>query len=125
MKVGLIGCGEISHFHMDTFKRLKNVEIVAVSDILFDRAKNFANRWGVNKYFIDYHELLEMEELDFVDICTPVWTHAAIAIDTKSIQNVKRNMIFFIILLLIAIILFFQNPLDLTNSSYHLGAKLH
>lgn len=89
MKVGLIGCGEISQFHMDIFQRLKNVEVVAVSDILLDRAQNFAKRWGVDKYFVDYNELLEIEELDFVDICTPVWTHAAIAIDTaKSGHNV-------------------------------------
>jgi UDP-N-acetyl-2-amino-2-deoxyglucuronate dehydrogenase len=89
MKVGLIGCGEISHFHMDIFQRLKNVEVIAVSDILLDRVKSFANRWEVDKYYVDYHELLENEDLDFVDICTPVWTHAAIAIDTaKSGHNV-------------------------------------
>lgn len=89
MKVGLIGCGEISQIHMAILKKLKNIEVVAVSDIVLERAKKFANSWRVNKYFIDYMDLLELEELDFVDICTPVWTHASIAIDTaKSGHNV-------------------------------------
>lgn len=89
MKVGIIGCGEISEIHMAILKKLENIEVVAVSDIVLEKAKKFADKWGIEKFFIDYKDLLELEELDFVDICTPVWTHASIAIDTaKSGHNI-------------------------------------
>lgn len=89
MKVGIIGCGEISETHMAVFKKLENVEVIAVSDLILEKAKKFADRWGIENVFIDYKGLLEIEELDFVDICTPVWTHASIAIDAaKSGHNI-------------------------------------
>jgi len=84
MKVGIIGCGEISEIHMAVLKKLENVEVVAVSDIVLKKAKRFADKWGIKKFFIDYEDLLELGELDFVDICTPVWTHASIAIDVAN-----------------------------------------
>jgi len=89
MKVGIIGCGWISETHMAIFRKLEDVEVVAVSDIVLEKAKKFADKWGIKRFFVDYKDLLELEELYFVDICTPVWTHASIAIDTaKSGHNI-------------------------------------
>lgn len=79
--IGLIGCGRVACVHMLAYKYIENANVVAVSDIDLERAKIFANRYGVKKYFKNYVDLLEIKDLDFVDICTPVSTHANITCD--------------------------------------------
>lgn len=81
MKVGLIGCGGIAPAHLQVYKTLKNVEVVAVCDMNLERAKNLANRFRVESAFQSYSDMFEKQKLDLVDICTPVSTHAQIACD--------------------------------------------
>ena len=79
--VGLIGCGRVSEIHMRAYKHIREANVVAVSDINFEKAKAFAQSYGIKKSFKDYSDLLEMKNLDYVDICTPTSTHAKIACD--------------------------------------------
>jgi predicted dehydrogenase len=89
MKVGLIGCGRVAHIHMDAYRALKNVDVVAVSDTDIKRAKVFAEPYKIGKVFSNYADLFEMKDLDFVDICTPTSTHETIVCDAaKSGLNV-------------------------------------
>jgi len=81
LKVGLVGSGRVANVHIAAYKNIENVNIVAVSDVNVEKAKNFANIYGISKVFSDYRELFEMKELDFVDICTPTSTHAKIVCD--------------------------------------------
>ncbi|MEM3769700.1 MAG: Gfo/Idh/MocA family oxidoreductase [Candidatus Bathyarchaeia archaeon] len=83
MKVGLIGCGGIANIHMGAYKRIKDVEVTAVCDLNLDRAKGLAKKFGVEKVFGDYMDMVEAEQLDLVDVCTPVSTHAKIVIDVS------------------------------------------
>lgn len=78
MKVGLIGCGRVAQIHMDVFKRIENVDVVAVSDIDISKAKFFARSHNIDKFFSDYTDLFEIEDLGFVDVCTPTSTHESI-----------------------------------------------
>jgi UDP-N-acetyl-2-amino-2-deoxyglucuronate dehydrogenase len=81
MKVGLIGCGRIAHTHMDIYKSMKKVNVVAVSDTDIDRAKAFSKTYKINEFFPDYMDLFEVSDLDFVDVCTPTSTHELIVCD--------------------------------------------
>jgi predicted dehydrogenase len=80
MEVGLIGCGGIANLHMNVLKSMKDVKIAGVCDLNPERAKEIARRFRVEKVFTNYADLLELN-LDMVDICTPVSTHARIACD--------------------------------------------
>jgi len=80
MDVGLIGCGGIANLHLKVLKSIDNVRIVGVCDLNFERAKDIAGKFGVEKVFTNYSDLLKLK-LDMVDICTPVSTHARIACD--------------------------------------------
>jgi UDP-N-acetyl-2-amino-2-deoxyglucuronate dehydrogenase len=89
VKVGLIGCGRVAHIHMDAYKKIKNVNVVAVSDTDINRAKAFAEPYKIDKAFSNYTDLFEVKDLDFVDICTPTSTHESIVCDAaKSGLNV-------------------------------------
>ena len=89
MNVGLIGCGRVAHIHMDAYKAMRKVNVVAVSDVEINRAKAFAKPYKINKVFSDYMDLFEVKDLDFVDVCTPTSTHEAIVCNAaKSGVNV-------------------------------------
>jgi UDP-N-acetyl-2-amino-2-deoxyglucuronate dehydrogenase len=81
MKVGLIGCGRVAHIHMNAYKSIEDLEVVAVSDTNARRAEGFAKPYKIKKFFTDYGELLRLDALDFVDICTPTSTHESIVRD--------------------------------------------
>jgi len=81
VKVGIIGCGGIAPLHIKVYQRLKDVEVVGLCDLNEERAKNLASRFQIKKIFRDYWDMLEKEDLDLVDICTPVSTHAQIVCD--------------------------------------------
>lgn len=85
MDVGLIGCGRVAELHMCAYKHIPEANVVAVSDINIEKAKAFAQRFGVQKSFKDYTELLEMKNLDLVSICTPTSTHAEIACEAAKL----------------------------------------
>jgi len=87
--IGLIGCGGVANGHIRVYENLKNAKVVAVSDIDARKAQNFATRNGINRFFSDYRDLLEIRDLDFVDICTPTSTHFEIVCDAaKSGHNI-------------------------------------
>lgn len=83
MNVGLVGCGGIANIHMKVLKNIENVKVVGVCDLNLERAKDIARRFRVEKIFRDYMDLFEVKDLDLVDICTPVSTHARIVCDAS------------------------------------------
>lgn len=81
MNVGLIGCGGISSSHIEVYKNIKNVKVVAVCDLNLDKARILAKRYNIDRVYQDYWDMFEKENLDLVDVCTPVSTHARIVCD--------------------------------------------
>ena len=41
-RVALIGCGTIGRYHFDHFKKMDDVEVVGVCDVIPERADTFA-----------------------------------------------------------------------------------
>ena len=85
LKVGLIGLGGImKNAHMAGYRNMTDlVEIVAICDILPEKIEVFKNQFGMQNIpsFTDYKELIKMEGIDYVDICTPNYLHSIIAVD--------------------------------------------
>ena len=78
MKVGIIGCGSIARSHLKGYQAY-GAEIVAVADSFYDSASKLAAEVDA-KPLIDYRELLKMEDIQAVSICTPPSFHEDIAI---------------------------------------------
>ena len=83
LKVGLIGTGGIVRgAHLKPgWLAVPDVEIVAACDIHEGSAQKLAADFNIPKVYTDFNEMLKVEELDAVDICTPnkVHTPAVIA----------------------------------------------
>ncbi|HEX2698059.1 MAG TPA: Gfo/Idh/MocA family oxidoreductase, partial [Anaerolineales bacterium] len=79
-RFGIIGCGRIAPRHADSLREIQGAQLIAVADILENRARHFADTYGARPYF-DYHELLADPEIDIVNICTPSGLHANMAVE--------------------------------------------
>ncbi len=77
LKVGVIGCGYISYAHIRGWKA-NGCEVAALCDLSAGRLNARAEEFGVQNKYTDYKEMLERENLDIVDIATPVSTHRAL-----------------------------------------------
>ena len=83
LRIGLIGIGGICKgAHISAYlKMTEQVEIVALCDIRVDRAEYAKETWFNDAdVYEDYRELLKDETIDAVDICTPNYKHAEIAV---------------------------------------------
>ena len=75
LKTGIIGCGKVGDFHAKAFAALENSEFTAVCDNNIERARAFADRYGVKAYD-DIEAMIRECGLDVVSICTPHPLHA-------------------------------------------------
>ena len=81
-RVGIIGTGNIVGCHVNHYLRDPRVEVVALCDIIEERALHHQKEHFPNaKVYTDYKELLKDETIDSVDICTPNYLHSIIAVD--------------------------------------------
>lgn len=80
LKIGVIGAGSISQFHLGGYKAHPDTEIYAVCDLNEERARKKAEEFGAAKVFTDYRDLLALPEIDAVSICTWNNSHAEISI---------------------------------------------
>jgi predicted dehydrogenase len=92
LKVGLIGCGGIAPIHLGAYKKLKrDVEVVSLCDLNIEKAKFLAKKFKVKKVFDNYMDMIEKNDLDLVDVCTPISTHAQIVCDI--VKNVPAILV--------------------------------
>jgi predicted dehydrogenase len=77
IRVGIIGTGGIARgAHMPAYKRVEGVEMVAVCDKYPAVAQQAAAEFDVPHVFTRYRDLLAMDEIEAVSICTPNAYHA-------------------------------------------------
>lgn len=84
LKVGIIGTGWIAGAHIENYKKMPDVELVAAADLIPGKAEKFMKDWGYPDahIYLSGHEMLEKEpDLDAVSICTYNRQHAPCAID--------------------------------------------
>jgi predicted dehydrogenase len=77
LKIGLIGTGGIVRFaHLNPgWLAVPDVEIVAACDIHEETARKLAADFNIPHVFTDFRDLLKLDEIDAVDICTPNKVH--------------------------------------------------
>jgi predicted dehydrogenase len=81
IRVGLIGAGNIAqNAHIPAYLKQKDVELVAVCDVKEERAKEVAQKYGMKYAVKDFNELVAIDEIDAVSICTWNNFHAPAAI---------------------------------------------
>ena len=76
MKVGMVGVGCISGIYLKNFKEtFRDVELVAVCDLIRERAEKAQAEYGVPKIYDTMHELFADPEIDIVLNLTRPYQH--------------------------------------------------
>lgn len=78
---GFIGCGEATEKRFfPAFEHIPDSHVVAVMSRNADRARNFAQRHNIQRWYSDAQNLVTDPEVDIVYIATPPSTHATYAL---------------------------------------------
>ena len=84
VRIAIIGTGWIAESHISALKKMEDVEIVALADLIPGKAEAFAKKFGIEgaKFYLSDEELIaaEKDNLDCVSICTYNTQHAPCAI---------------------------------------------
>ena len=81
LRIGLVGVGAAAQInHIPALKRIEGVEIVALCDRDPEKAARVAQKFGIPQSGGRLDDLLANDELDAVDLCTPNFLHAPMAI---------------------------------------------
>ena len=81
IRVALVGAGRMGKIHFDAYKAIPEVKVVAAVDVDLRTAKERINDPDVI-FYEDLDLMLDHENVDMVDICTPTYLHAEHAIKT-------------------------------------------
>ncbi len=84
IKVAIVGTGNISQAHIESYLQFPDrCKIVALVDIVIDKAKEKAERYKLDcDVYDDHKDILGRDDIDLVDVCTPPYVHAEISINS-------------------------------------------
>lgn len=90
IKIGMVGAGRATELHMEAYKRVHSVRIVpqCIFDTDKERRKAAKERFGFEYETDSFDELLNNEEIDVIDICSPPYTHIEMA--RRALENGKH-----------------------------------
>jgi predicted dehydrogenase len=75
LRAGVIGCGFFAQNHLNAWRHISGVQLVAVCDIDPAKARAAAQEFEVENWFEDAATMLDRSQLDFVDIATTPPSH--------------------------------------------------
>lgn len=91
LKVGLIGAGFMGGMHAACYEALGEVvKIVAVADIVTEKAKKIAEKFDA-KIYSSGNSLIDNADVDIIDICLPTYLHTSHAV--KAMEKGKAVFI--------------------------------
>lgn len=81
LKWGFIGCGEVTEKKSGpAFSEVEGSSVVAVMSRTKGKAKSYAERHGIARWYTDAQELIDDPEVNAVYVATPPSSHATFAI---------------------------------------------
>jgi predicted dehydrogenase len=87
LNIGMVGYGFMGRAHSNAWRKVSNFfdtgyrpVLKAVAARNRDKVQAFADQWGYESVETDWRRMVERDDIDAIDICTPNDTHAEIAI---------------------------------------------
>lgn len=76
----IVGTGVIAPLHATSIHAAENAELIAVVDVVEEKAKAFQQEHNCASYYTSLEDCLQDDRVNVVSICTPSGTHADLAI---------------------------------------------
>ncbi len=92
VKYGIIGAGFVANLHMTSLNHLRDhkVEVISVAETNMEKAKSFAKKYAIPQTHTNWREMIAIDELDVIDICTPTHMHSEMV---KEIAKAGKHII--------------------------------
>jgi len=74
VRIAFVGAGGNAKGHMSRVSEIEGVRLVAIADVVLEKAQEAAAQHGAAAY-ADYHEMLDAEELDALYVSVPPFAH--------------------------------------------------
>lgn len=74
LRIALIGPGKVAHLHAKAVLQTPDTELAAVYGRTYQKAENFANRYGIRAYS-DIYDMVDRENIDLCIVTTPHPAH--------------------------------------------------
>ena len=91
IKIGLVGAGRIAGHHIRAIKKIKDFNIIAISDLDIQKAKKYSQKYNI-LVFSHYRDMLnKIKDIDLVIIMTPSGMHYMHALDI--LKKYKKSLV--------------------------------
>jgi predicted dehydrogenase len=77
LRAGVIGVGAFGEIHLEAYRSLFDVEVVAISDTRPSRLREISRKYQIQHCCTDFEELCARKDIDLVSIATPEGNHLA------------------------------------------------
>ena len=82
LNIGIIGAGRIGKVHMQSITyNVPSAKVLGITDVFKDGLQELADKYGIEKVYEDYKEMLADKDIDAVLVCSSTDTHADISIE--------------------------------------------
>jgi predicted dehydrogenase len=85
-RIAIIGAGTILPIHAEAYQEIGQM-IVGVADVDRRRAEQAAQKYGASIVTTDWRKLVERDDVDVIDICTPPNFHREIAVEALAVDK--------------------------------------
>jgi len=91
LKFALVGCGRIAKKHSELlgYKKIDNARLVAVCDIVEEKAKKIGEQFNI-PYYTDMNVMMKKEDIDVLSVLTESGNHAK---DVINLSKFKKHII--------------------------------
>ena len=88
IRVGLIGCGDVSPRYAEALQEIDDAELVLVMDVQKKAAQRFAEEFNV-AYTDNMEDLISDKEIEMVIVAVPHYLHALITIQAARVGKIE------------------------------------
>lgn len=80
VRVGIVGCGNISGIYFTNLQQLRHVEVIAAADLIPERVESKAKTFAVRHVYYSDRELIQNEDVEMVINLTTPPDHAGVCL---------------------------------------------
>lgn len=81
IRVAIIGTGVVSRQHMERYRKIPNVKVIAACDINKGKLEAWCKEWDVENAYTDFRAMLQRDDIDAVDVCLHNNLHLPMALE--------------------------------------------
>jgi len=88
IRIAIVGCGSVSRHYLSDLRTCEYAKVVALCDVVEERARERAEQFGISRIFTDLDEMLSQCEFDMLINLTPMQQHYLV--NLKALQAGKH-----------------------------------